>query len=496
MSQVTQLKSGERDFFLLVSRAAFVNPFGDERTELDLRIAGLYPDTSHSDRISKVVHEVSKRIRTLEEEGRSDIQSYSGKDRMLIEKTFLFEMFYLFKDRFDELIQNQIKAGHNTVKIPFFNEALSLMLNRGFTENDFRRFFALGYQLRRAFYFIDRNLVGSSSNMKNLRVDLWNNLFTHNIDFYERYLLDKMEDFSTLILGETGTGKGTAALAIGRSGFIPLDKRKKSFVESFTSSFISLNLSQFSEALIESELFGHKKGAFTGAIEEYKGVFARCSPYGAILLDEIGEVPPKIQIKLLQVLQDRVFTPVGSRKETRFHGRVIAATNRPLEEIRGKGIFRDDFYYRLCSDIITVPPLRQRIQEDPVELDTLLSFTIKKMSGDAPSSLINKVREVIIRDLGKEYPWRGNVRELEQCVRSILLKGTCSGDGTLVSVNHESKLKKGISDGSINAQNLISGYCFLLHDRHGTFEEVARRTGLDRRTVKKYIQEWKEINHS
>jgi len=278
MSQVTQLKSGERDFFLLVSRAAFVNPFGDERTELDLRIAGLYPDTSHSDRISKVVHEVSKRIRTLEEEGRSDIQSYSGKDRMLIEKTFLFEMFYLFKDRFDELIQNQIKAGHNTVKIPFFNEALSLMLNRGFTENDFRRFFALGYQLRRAFYFIDRNLVGSSSNMKNLRVDLWNNLFTHNIDFYERYLLDKMEDFSTLILGETGTGKGTAALAIGRSGFIPLDKRKKSFVESFTSSFISLNLSQFSEALIESELFGHKKGAFTGAIEEYKGVFARCSP--------------------------------------------------------------------------------------------------------------------------------------------------------------------------------------------------------------------------
>src|SRR5213078_1832008 len=134
-----------------------------------------------------------------------------------------------------------------------------------------------------------------------------------------------------------------------------------SFAESFTRTFISLNLSQFPEALIESELFGHKKGAFTGAIEAHEGVFARCSPHGAIFLDELGEVSIPTQIKLLQVLQERTFSPVGSREKLRFCGRVIAATNSELDELRRQKVFRDDFYYRLCSDILTVPSLRQRI---------------------------------------------------------------------------------------------------------------------------------------
>jgi sigma54-dependent transcription regulator len=97
-------------------------------------------------------------------------------------------------------------------------------------------------------------------------------------------------------------------MAIGRSGFIPFDRKKGCFKESFTRSFIAINLSQYPETLIESELFGHCKGAFTGAVEDYEGVFDRCSPFGAILLDEIGEVGEPIQIKLLQVIQERVFT--------------------------------------------------------------------------------------------------------------------------------------------------------------------------------------------
>jgi transcriptional regulator with GAF, ATPase, and Fis domain len=280
-------------------------------------------------------------------------------------------------------------------------------------------------------------------------------------------------------------------MAIGRSGFIPFNERKKTFVESFTRSFVSLNLSQYPENLIESELFGHRRGAFTGAVDDYQGIFDRCSPHGAIFLDEIGEVSIPVQIKLLRVLQDRVFLPVGSHREHRFQGRVIAATNRPIETLRREGRMRDDFYYRLCSDIITVPPLRQRIAEDPAELDDLIALLVERMLGSRMPDIMQMVCETVTRDLGKGYPWPGNVRELEQCVRGILLnrhyRGTPSESATPDLVP---ELIAGIEDGRIKAQRLLAGYCFLLYRRCGTYEAAARRCGLDRRTVRKYVDQW------
>ncbi len=484
------LRTDERDFFALVSRAAFTNPFSDARSEIDLQISGLNSWASKEERIKAVIGEVSRWIQTLEQDGIADINLYSGDDRNMMEKVFLFELFYQFKDKFDQLISDQIAAGDVPIKIPFYHEAYAAIAKRGFHEELIKRYFALGFQMRRAYFFIDRTMAGNSACMKTLRSNLWNNLFTHNIEMYNRYLLNRMEDFSTLLLGETGTGKGTAASALGRSGFIPLDRRKKTFEESFTRCFVSINLSQFPETLIESALFGHKKGAFTGAIEDYQGVFERCSPYGAILLDEIGEVSKPIQIKLLQVLQERIFNPVGSQKKSRFNGRVIAATNRPVEEIRGKGLFRDDFYYRLSSDIIIVPPLRQRISENPAELDVLLEKTIERLIGKPSYELVCMVRDVIENQLGADYPWPGNVRELEQCVRRVLLRGMYTGEKGSDGFDLHRYLTAGIEQGDMDAYNLISGYCYLLYQRHGTFEEVARRTGLDRRTVKKYIQSW------
>jgi DNA-binding NtrC family response regulator len=492
MAKAFQLAPDARDFFSNVYRAGLASPFSDDRVRIEEILADA-ATSSPRKRIESAIQKVRQQLESLERERRIDFTRYEKDDAFLVKSGILFDFFYTYRERFDQLIHDQIQAGDTPIKVSFASEALAFLRQRGFNEPDSLRYLALSYQLRRAYYFIYRTLVGRSESMKKLRQNLWTNVFTHNIDLYDRYLWNRMEDFSTLLLGETGTGKGTAAMAIGRSGFIPFNERKRTFVESFTRSFVSLNLSQFPDTLIESELFGHKKGAFTGAVKDHRGVFDHCSPHGAILLDEVGELSIPIQIKLLQVLQDRKYSPVGSHIEGRFQGRVIAATNRSMADIEDRKIFRDDFYYRLCSDIIVVPPLRERIRESPKELDDLLKFTVKRMIGRPSPELLDMVRDVIARQLGDHYPWPGNVRELEQCVRRVLLKKEYAGRSSIPAEKRlADTLARGVTEGRIDTQQLVTGYCYMLHKRYGTFEEVARRTGLDRRTVKKYITEWEE----
>ena len=483
----TALSPEDRRFLTWVSQAVKTNPFTELRAELDLKIAG-------KDAASGIVREmaigkVSARIEKLERQKRANINAYTGQDRQLVEMTFLFDVFHRFIPQFDGLIADQMTAGQRSLTVKFADQVLGLLLQRGFSDADALRYFELCFQLRRAFFFIQKNLVGRSPCMHKLRESLWNNVFTHNIDWYDRFLWNRMEDFSTLILGPTGAGKGTAAAAIGRSGYIPFDTQKGCFAESFTRSFTALNLSQFSPTLIESELFGHKKGAFTGAVEEYKGIFSRCSPYGAIFLDEIGEVGQNVQIKLLQVLQERTYTPVGSHQASRFAGRVIAATNRPLARMREEGRLRDDFFYRLCSDVITLPSLAQRIAEDPLELDDLLSHTVMRILGKPNPELAAMIAGEIRRQPGATYSWPGNVRELEQCVRRILLNRCYTPEKVGATADPADRLAQEMMAGRLDAQGLLSGYCYMLYRRLGTYEAVARAASLDRRTAKKYVQE-------
>ncbi len=488
MSQTNSLAAEERDFFFIVQQAVLANPFSDERASADAKIAGMFPDTSRNKITQKAIAEIRQKITILEKNGRADLNKFSGKDRQILMAAFLFDIFHFFAKRIDQLILDQINNNDKSMKVPFAAEALSLFRKRGFDSNASNHFFSLCFQLRRAFYFIDRGLVGRSPCMKKMREDLWNNVFTYDLDLYNQYLWNRMEDFSTLILGETGTGKGAAAMAIGRSGYIPFDEKTGCFAESFTRSCVALNLSQFQENLIESELFGHKKGAFTGAVEDHKGIFNRCSKYGSIFLDEIGEVSIPVQIKLLKVLEERLFCPVGSHKEYRFKGRIIAATNRSIETIAQKSLLRDDFFYRLCSDIIQIPPLWQRIREDSGELDDLLAFTIERITGRPSPELLEMTTKKIHDQLGKNYRWPGNVRELGQCVRRILLKRSYKSIFDKETTDSAPGLSKDMENGNIDAKNLIKKYCRLLYDKFGTYGEVARRTGLDRRTVKKHIE--------
>src|SRR6185503_7765060 len=281
------VSAADREFFQWVSHAAFVNPFTDQRYELDRKIAGKFKDEEERGRFLQ--RAVSDRVQMLETQGKADLRLYAGEDGEIMRNVFLFDAYHQSYQRLDELIKAQTKAGDTPVRVTFAGEILALLARRGFPTAEGVRFFGIFFQLRRAFYFILDGLIGQTECMKSFRRHLWDNVFTYDIRWYDRYLWNRMEDFSTLFLGETGAGKGAAAAAIGRSGFIPFDERKGCFAESFTRSFIALNLSQYPETLIESELFGHKKGAFTGAIEAHEGVFARCSPHGAIFLDEIGD---------------------------------------------------------------------------------------------------------------------------------------------------------------------------------------------------------------
>jgi DNA-binding NtrC family response regulator len=480
------LSGQEKAFFELVSRATFANPFGAERDALDRRIAEV--PGRDADLIERLVARVSSRLEALERRSALHLERHEGVDRTLVEHAVLFDAFHRFRAPLDALIERQLRSGRIAVKAEFATELVRLLVSRGFAPDRARRALAIFYQIERAYFFLARDLPGRSSAMKRLRESLWNNVFTQDTALYERFLWNRMEDFSTILAGETGTGKGVAAAAIGRSGFIPFDDRAACFEVSFTDTFVAINLSQFSETLIESELFGHAKGAFTGAIDKHAGVFARSGAFGAIFLDEIGEVSVPVQIKLLRVLQERVFSPVGSHEEVRFQGRVIAATHRSLDAMRESGRLREDFYYRLCSDVIAVPALRERLAEVPDELGDLVSHIVERIVGEPSADLTALVLEGIERDFGRSYGWPGNVRELEQSVRRILLTGS-SRAAKAAEEPRAGALADRIRRHDLDARALVAAYCALLYRDLGSYARVAEITKLDRRTVKAHVLE-------
>jgi two-component system response regulator PilR (NtrC family) len=202
---------------------------------------------------------------------------------------------------------------------------------------------------------------------------------------------------TVLIYGESGTGKELVARAV------------HSCSARATEPFVSINCGAFPETLLESELFGYVKGAFTGASQNKRGLFEVAST-GTIFLDEIGEMSVSMQVKLLRVLQERTIRPVGGTQETPVDVRVIAATNRDLREMVANGTFREDLYYRVSVIPIQVPALRER--RDDVEL--LASHFLKKYSAAAQKSILRISHESL--DALKALEWPGNVRQLENTI--------------------------------------------------------------------------------
>jgi hypothetical protein len=477
-------RAEDAQLLALAARAGAANPFGEERRSLDEALTHGTPDeTSFFRAMGRLDVALDRHA------GASRLARLSAAERDAMERAILFEAFHRFLREMDDLVGRQRAAGSAVVPAPFTRTLLAHLVARGIDVARAERWLVLFFQMRRGFLFLTEDLAGGGRSMRRLRESLWNAVFTRDLARYEAVLWDRMEDFATLLLGETGTGKGVAAAAIGRAGLVPFDAKKGVFTPSFTESFVPVNLAELPESLLESELFGHEKGAFTGAIAAHEGLLQRTRRHGAIFLDEIGELAPHVQVKLLRVLQERTFTPVGGRKVLRFEGRVIAATHRPIDELRRDGRFRDDFFYRLSTEAIVVPPLRARLAEDPNELSALVSHVVARTLGASSAEVAAEVEAAIRRDLGPAYAWPGNVRELEQCVRAVLLSGRCAPDRreAASALDGHAAVLDAMKRGAVTADGLLDRYCALLYAASPSYEAVARITGLDRRTVKRRV---------
>jgi two-component system response regulator AtoC len=206
-------------------------------------------------------------------------------------------------------------------------------------------------------------------------------------------------DATVLICGESGTGKELVAKAVHRHSH-RADRR-----------FVRVNCAALPAELLESELFGYEKGAFTGALREKPGKF-ELADRGTIFLDEIGEMSPHLQAKLLHVLQSGEFSKLGGKREIKVDARVVAATNKNLEHAIADGTFREDLYYRLYVVKIDVPPLRQRKEEIPVLCEVFLKQFLSQYRRTEPSCIPERLKTLLL-----DYHWPGNVRELENMMR-------------------------------------------------------------------------------
>ena len=277
-------------------------------------------------------------------------------------------------------------------------------------------------------------------------------------------------DYPVHIFGETGTGKELVAAAIHTESGIA------------DGPFVPINCGALPEGLVESELFGHVKGAFSGAVREKKGRFELASG-GTIFLDEVAELSKYMQVKLLRVLQEGRFEKVGGERSIEVKVRVISATNRDLKEEVRKGNFRDDLYYRLNVIPLRLPPLRERKNDIPLLVEHFLREA-GKSSGSAPVKVSRKAMALLM-----DYRWPGNVRELQNAVQFAIVR--CSGkeagpeDLPLEIVEAAAPLQKRGPARKLD----IAGVKAALAETGGNKARAARNLGVGRATLYRFLSE-------
>jgi hypothetical protein len=496
------LSGPERVFAGTVARLAYANPFLPERIALERAALGdEFVDTApvwtvrvdrdvQNPNVARLGARVGDLAAALRERLAAGIAA-SDDDRLLYEDLILYLLYHRYEDDWWALITEPARESvacwdrfrhdvEHWLRIP------GVRLPGG---QETAHLFASFFQVRRAFHHIFWHVIGGSMPMARLRAAAWQSIFTHDMQRYRRALWDRMVDVTTLVVGPSGTGKELVASAIACSRYIPFDPKRSRFDASFGDLFHALNLSALAPTLVESELFGHRRGAFTGALQDRAGWLEECTALGTVFLDEIGDVDAGIQVKLLRVLQSRTFERLGDTAPRRFRGKIIAATNRDLAAEIQAGRFRPDFYYRLCADMITTPSLAEQLRDSPDELPNLVLFLARRIVGEAEAdALAQEVEAWIGKHLGRDYAWPGNVRELEQCLRNVMIRGEYRPQELRASAGARALLGRDVTAGSLTADELLARYCTLVYAQTGSYLETARRLGIDRRTVKSKVE--------
>ncbi len=498
------LHPAERAFAQSVSRIAYDNPFSPERIESErVALGSKFTESAQAWSVDGGAWETQRFHRerpnvvllrdltwhmalALRERLAGKRAQLSAEDLLLYEDVCLYALFARYELSLYELVVDESGESRKVGFYPAFKRDFERLLVEpelpfasGLSAAGALAFF---FQIRRAFHYIFRYLLGLSRPIAELRAETWHSVFTHDLRRYRNAVYRHMADIPTLITGPSGTGKDLVAQSIGYSRYVAFDETKLRFVEAFSTQFQALNVSALSRGLIESELFGHRRGAFTGALEDRPGWLEACGPDGTVFLDEIGELDNELQVKFLRVLQTRAFQRLGETKPRLFLGKIVAATHRDLDQGLEAGWFREDLYYRLCADRIQTPTLRERIEADPNELLLMVTVLSERIAGaDYGPALAKEVEAFVQRELGPKYAWPGNVRELEQCVRNVLVRKRYR---PARRAPNPSALDGALVASGLGSEALLDRYCALVYRETNSFVETGRRVGLDRRTVK------------
>jgi transcriptional regulator with AAA-type ATPase domain len=492
----------DRCFLQAVAQVAFSNPFDRTRIEAEkLALGDAFVDTGPvwCRRGSTIVpneniRRIAARLRPILERTRERLAAgaaLSEEDRLLYVEACLYFLFdshdAAFQPLIDERAGEEIVPGLYRAFLADYDRFL-VFRGPGLHPPRPEHVFACIFQIRRAFHHIFTCVLGTSAPAAALRAAIWRAIFTHNLRRYVRSCDRRRLDVSTLVLGETGTGKELVARAIGLSTYVAFDPKAERFVTAPDACFRAVQLSALAESLFESELFGHERGAFTGAVKDRKGLFSGCEAGGVVFLDEIGELAMSRQATLLRVLEVRRFHRVGDNEEQVFTARVVAATHRNLAEWIRADAFRLDLYERLAGLQIHTPTLREQLAAEPGERRQLVAFIAGQVAEpDEEEALTDEVEGFIEGGDLRRYPWPGNVRELRRCVESVYMEKSFVplglGDGKAVGAEEEDPVRS-IRALAMSEQQVLRRYASMVHEMTGeVLKETARVLGVTRKTV-------------